>query len=101
VVLRDRKGRVVDESGYFWINVKPLIRLMDTDLSVFTRRTADGGIERIDRFVICEDRVPDDDLFLLHEVSLPVFSERLVREIEANHLLGATFEDLTELTWPS
>jgi len=98
VVLRNRKGRVVDEDGYFWINVKPAVRLLDEQRSVF-ERSIGGGIARVDSFVIREDRIPDDDLFLVEELSLPVFSEKLVREIEAKHVIGATFEDLTTMSW--
>jgi hypothetical protein len=69
VVLRDRKGHAVDDSGYFWINVKPIVKLR-------------------------QDGIPDADLFLDAEGSIQVFTESLVREIERHHLLGATFEDL-------
>jgi len=101
VVLRDKKGAVVDDESYVWINVKRVVPLMDTERSVFKQSMPGGGIDRIDKLVIREENIPDDDLFLFKEVSLPVFSEVLVSEIEAKGLRGATFEELSTLTWPS
>lgn len=99
IVLRDRKGRIVNEGGYFWLNVRPPVRLIDESRSVLQREVS-GGIARVESLVIRDDRIPEDDLFLLEELSLPVFTERLVQEIRAHHLIGATFEDLATLTWP-
>jgi len=98
VVLRDATGAVVDD-GYAWLNVGPVIPLLDTERSVYAR-TASGGIARVKRLVIKEDRVPPDDLFLFKELSLPIFSEALVAEIESAGLTGASFEELSTLTWP-
>jgi hypothetical protein len=100
LILRDAKGRVVDEDNYFWINVKPLVMLLDTERSVFQQREDIGGVKRVDKLVIREENVPEDDLFLMKELNLPVFSETIHREIEAKKLRGARFRELESLTWP-
>jgi hypothetical protein len=98
VVLRDAKGAVVDD-GYSWLNVGPVIPLLDTERSVYAR-SASGGIKSVERLVIKEELVPPDDLFLFKELSLPIFSETLVAEIESAGLTGVCFEELSTLTWP-
>jgi hypothetical protein len=100
VVLRDRAGRALDDT-YSWLNVMPLVELLDRQRSVFTEREDGGGIKRVVHLAIREDAVPPDDLFLFQELNLAVFSDALVRNLEAERVTGAVFEKLDGLTWPT
>lgn len=100
VVLRDRVGRALDDT-YSWINVMPLVALLDRERSVFTEREYGGGIQSLSHLVVAEHTVPPDDLFLFRELNLAVFSEPLVRALAAIDVTGAVFEDLNGLTWPT
>lgn len=102
VVLRDRAGRAVDDT-YTWLNVMPLVELLDRDRSTFTEFTEreGGGIRRVTRLVVRAHAVPPDDLFIFKELNLAVFSDALVRNLQAERVTGATFERLDGLTWPT
>lgn len=102
VVLRDRSGRAVDDS-YTWLNVMPLVELLDRDRSTFTEFTEreGGGIRRVTHLVVRDHAVPPDDLFIFKELSLTVFSDTLVRNLRAERVTGAVFENLDGLTWPT
>ena len=97
LVLRDADGNAVDDT-YFWINIMLAVPLMDRERSAY-RPSSSGGVARVNKLVIRQENMPPDDLFLLKELSLPVFSEPLVEAIEAQGLDGAVFEPLDELTW--
>lgn len=96
--IRDKEGRLLHE--YYWLNVAKVVQLMDLDRSQYQKRDA-AGFKRIDRLVIRPEAVPDDDLFLMDEISAAVFSPRLVEAIEAAGLSGIKFEPLDEtFRWP-
>ena len=51
--------------------------------------------------VLTEKNIPADDLFVLKELSLPVFKQCLVNAMRSARLTGAKFEPLDEtFTWP-
>ena len=96
VVLRDAKGRAVNDT-YSWINPMLAVPLLDRERSAL--RASPYGIERVEKLVIKKENVPPDDLFLLKELSLPIFTDTLVRPFEAAGLDGAVFEPIDTLTW--
>lgn len=102
VVLRDRAGRAIDDT-YSWLNVMPLVELLDRDRSTFTEFTEreGGGIRRVTDLVVRDHAIPPDDLFIFKELSLAVFSDTLVRNLQAERVTGALFENLDGLTWPT
>jgi hypothetical protein len=100
--LRDAEGLLIND-GYSWVNVALVVPVMDEHRSKFTRRDVGGrGIDRVDRLVLDDSRVPNEDIFLIKEISLIVFSEPLVRAIREAGLTGAKFEPLDEnFRWPA
>lgn len=97
VSVVDRMKREI--AKYFWLNVKNAVRLLDRERSVF-RETPSGHIVEIGLFCVDKDRVPEEDLFIVAEGALRIFSEDLVRRLEEAGITGASFAELEGVRWP-
>lgn len=97
--LQDRKGSFLQQ--FYWLNLCFIVSLLDQNRSIYKKSVTGKLFERIDRFIISEEKIPNQDLFLCDEISAPIFSERLCDAIQESHLTGAVFTPLQGYRWPS
>ncbi|HYK00773.1 MAG TPA: hypothetical protein VE974_03395 [Thermoanaerobaculia bacterium] len=97
VLWRKKLGKG-DPLAYFFLNTPLDIPVMDEARSRFVRP---GAVFRsIDYFAVDESRLPDEDLFIVEELTSPAFSEPLVSAIRQAGFTGATFTPLKGCSWP-
>jgi hypothetical protein len=98
LILRDREGRVVDDS-YWWLNCRKLVDILDEKRSGVTYGLHDS-IKQVQNFVVNRDAVPPEDLFMCRRPTMRIFTEPLVNAIRAARFTGCSFEILDGLRWP-
>lgn len=87
------------ESGYWWINPLVTSRLLDEHRSRY-KMLIPGVFSEIEHFEIQVSNLPDEDVFICGEIGLPVFSERLTKDLREADLTGGIFTPLQGARWP-
>jgi hypothetical protein len=88
-----RRGEIITDILYYWLDSSINNEVLEESLSVFSRSPVTGKPLVITKWVLDEDRIPDCDLFT-GNIGVWFCSDRLRNSIHENGLTNFGFEEV-------